>query len=109
MFKSDELKPKIWEFETAVDDKSVLILDYYHADKQINFAIIAGAIEQIIGVELVTVSPEGNRMRVITRNTSRVYDKLKPLFEKIYGVAPFVSWANEVDPMPRNDFEGHHA
>lgn len=91
---TNELKPKIWEFKVDEPDNPDLILDYYHADRQINFAVVAGAIEQVIGVEFVNVTPEGNRMRVVLRNTSKVYDKLKPLFERFCGVAPFASWRN---------------
>lgn len=106
---TNELRPKIWEFKLIEADSPDLVLDYFHADRQIDFNIIAPAIEAIIGVELVSVTPEGNKMRVIARNTSQVYMKFKPLFEHFYGVTPFVSWANDIDPTPRNDFEGHRA
>ncbi len=88
----NELRPKIWEFRVIEQDNPDLILDYYHADKQVNFVAIVGAIEQIIGVEFVTITPEGSKMRVVLRNESKVYNKLKPLFEKLYGVTPFVAW-----------------
>ena len=89
---TNELKPKIWEFRVVEEDNPDLILDYFHTDQQINFQHIAGAIEQIVGVEFVTIIPEGIKMRVVLRNESKVYNKLKPLFEKLYGVTPFVAW-----------------
>ena len=91
---TNELRPKIWEFRIIENDVPELVLDYYHADRQINFNIVAPALEAIVGVELVTVTPEGNKMRVIARNTSKVYNKFNPLFEHFYGVTPFVSWDN---------------
>ena len=86
---TNELRPKIWEFKIVEDDNPDLILDYYHADKQVNFATIVGALEQVIGVEFVTVSAEGSKLRVVARNTSKVYNELKRLFERMYGVTPF--------------------
>jgi len=90
----NELKPKIWEFRVVESDNPDLILDYYHADKQVNFTTVAGAIEQIIGVHLVTVSPEGAKMRVVLHNTRNVYNKLAPIFERLCGIVPFASWRN---------------
>ncbi len=92
---ANELRPKIWEFKIIEQDTPELILDYYHIDRQIDFNIVASAIEAIIGVILVTVTLEGNRMRVIARDVPEVYNQFKPLFEELYGVTPFVSWNKE--------------
>lgn len=91
---TNELKPKIWEFRVAVEDSPDLVLDYHSNDSSINFAPIVGAIEQIVGVELVTVSPEGSKIRVVARNTIKIHTQVKKLFERMYGVTPFSYWRN---------------
>lgn len=90
---TNELAPKIWEFKVVQEDTPDLIIDYF-CNGNINFAPVAGAIESIIGVEFVDVAPEGRKMRVIARNTSKVYDQIAPLFERILGVTPKKSWNN---------------
>lgn len=87
-----ELKPKIWEFRVYDSPNPELVLDYHHRDDTINFSSIAPAIEQIVGVEWVEVSALGNKMRVILRDSETVYNKLAPLFTKLYGFTPFSTW-----------------
>lgn len=89
---TNELAPKIWEFEVHKTDTPDLVLDYYCNSRDISFAPVAGAIEAIIGVEFVDVAPEGQKMRVIARNTPKVYNQLAPLFEKILGITPRKTW-----------------
>ena len=82
---------KIWEFEFKGHDTPELILDYY-CDPGIDFYPAARAIEQVVGVEWVEVYPGENKMRVILRKSPTVYDKLGPIFKKLYGIPSVHAW-----------------
>lgn len=88
-----EVKSKIWELKYYDSDDLDLILDYY-SDSSIDFYPAARAIEQIVGVEWVEVYPGEHKMRVILHASKTTYNKLAPIFEKLYGILPDNSWGN---------------
>lgn len=91
---TNELAPYIWEFRVIQKDTPDLVLDYFCNSGKINFSAVAGALEAIVGVEFVEVAPEGHKMRVIARDTEKVYQQFHPLFEKLYGITPHKPWNN---------------
>lgn len=89
---ANELSPKILEYRIVEADTPELILDYYTFDSTINFAGVAGAIEQVIGVQYTTIDAVGNTMRVILRNDTKTYDQVRKLIQRSTGYMPFASW-----------------
>lgn len=89
---SAELQPKILEYRVVEVDTPELILDFHLTDPSLNFASVAGAMEEIVGVYYVTLNIVGSTMKVVLRNDSKTLNNVRSLVERGVGYRPYPRW-----------------